>query len=143
MRKSKGCLFQFGDRPIQVTLKRALSVLSWWQRIRLTLSLVFQKPKVRYWILFLFRTIICLVFLLIQTIIYLISFSREDVEKFKQSDLLESMLKDMANEYPELGKVFIEERDTYLTYSLQMATQCTFANKDRKLLMLMLNYSIN
>lgn len=105
VKKSRGCLFQFGDRPIQVTLKRALSVLSWWQRIRLTLSLVFQKPKV----------------------------SREDVEKFKQSDLLESMLKDMANEYPELGKVFIEERDTYLTYSLQMATQCTFENIDRVL----------
>ncbi|KAF6209830.1 hypothetical protein GE061_015581 [Apolygus lucorum] len=96
--KTRNPLFHFGDRPIQVTLRRALDVLSWWQRIRLSFSLVFQKPKI----------------------------SREDVEKCKQGDLLESLLKDMGNEFPELGKVFIEERDTYLTYSLQMASNFMF-----------------
>lgn len=50
------------------------------------------------------------------------TFRKEDVEKCKQKDLLEQMLKEMSGEFPELGRVFVEERDVYLTYSLQMAT---------------------
>ncbi|KAL1137642.1 hypothetical protein AAG570_009338 [Ranatra chinensis] len=96
VRKVPGCRLHFGDRPIQVTLKRALGVLSWWQCMRLTWSLVFQKQKI----------------------------SAEDVEKCKQSDLLESMLKEMKVDFPELGDVFVRERDIYLTYSLQLATNC-------------------
>ncbi|CAA9996230.1 unnamed protein product, partial [Nesidiocoris tenuis] len=49
----------------------------------------------------------------------------EEVEKCKQKDVLESLFKDMETNFPELGKVFIEERDTYLTYSLQSA--CNFS----------------
>lgn len=50
------------------------------------------------------------------------AFRKEDVEKCKQKDLLEQMLKEMSGEFPELGRVFVKERDVYLTYSLQMAT---------------------
>lgn len=57
-------------------------------------------------------------------LIFLI-FSPEEVEKCKQKDVLESLFKDMETNFPELGKVFIEERDTYLTYSLQSA--CNFS----------------
>lgn len=52
----------------------------------------------------------------------LTAFRKEDVEKCKQKDLLEQMLKEMSGEFPELGRVFVKERDVYLTYSLQMAT---------------------
>lgn len=31
------------------------------------------------------------------------------------------MLAEMADKFPELNKVFVQERDIYLTYSLQLA----------------------
>ncbi|BES96485.1 TraB family [Nesidiocoris tenuis] len=95
--KTQPCIFHFGDRPIQITIQRALHVLTWWKRLRLTYSLIFNSPKI----------------------------SPEEVEKCKQKDVLESLFKDMETNFPELGKVFIEERDTYLTYSLQSA--CNFS----------------
>lgn len=35
--------------------------------------------------------------------------------------MLEQLLADMSDEYPVLGKVFVDERDIFLTYSLQQA----------------------
>jgi len=92
--KLQNCVIHFGDRPIQITLKRALSVLSWWNSLQLVWRLAFNKNIT----------------------------TKEDVEKCKQKDLLEQMLKEMSGEFPELGQVFVEERDMYLTFSLQMAT---------------------
>lgn len=48
-------------------------------------------------------------------------FSKEEVEKCKSRDMLEQLLTEMAGEYPTLGEVFIDERDAYLTYTLQCA----------------------
>jgi len=95
VRMLPNCIIHFGDRPIQVTLKRALSVLSWWQSLRLVWHLAFSKNPT----------------------------TKEEVEKCKQKDLLDQMLKEMSGEFPELGRVFVEERDMYLTYSLQLATR--------------------
>ena len=50
-------------------------------------------------------------------------FSKEDVEKCKQKDLLEEMLKEMTGEFPALSKVFVQERDTFLANSLKLASQ--------------------
>ncbi|KAG1649869.1 TraB domain-containing protein [Nymphon striatum] len=46
----------------------------------------------------------------------------EDVEKCKESDLMEKMMSDMTGQYPVISKVFIEERDKYLAYQLEAAT---------------------
>lgn len=35
--------------------------------------------------------------------------------------MLEQLLSEMAGEYPAFGEVFLDERDIYLTYSLQAA----------------------
>lgn len=48
--------------------------------------------------------------------------SKEEVEKCKQKDLLEDMLQEMTGEFPAMSRVFVEERDIYLTYSLQLAS---------------------
>jgi hypothetical protein len=45
------------------------------------------------------------------------------VEKCKQRDLLEQLLKEMTGEFPALSQVFVEERDIYLTHSLKMAAR--------------------
>lgn len=44
---------------------------------------------------------------------------KEDVEKFKNKDLLETLMLEMAADYPELERVIVDERDKFLAYSLQ------------------------
>lgn len=94
-KKIPGCRLQLGDRPIQVTLRRALSSLSVWQKIRLAWYLLTSNDPI----------------------------SKEDVEKCKQKDLLEEMLKEMTGEFPGLSEVFVKERDTFLAHSLKHAAQ--------------------
>jgi len=41
--------------------------------------------------------------------------TKEYVENCKNKDLLESLLKEMSGEFPQLSKILIEERDLYMT----------------------------
>ena len=66
--KIPGCLVHLGDRPIGVTLKRALASLSLWQKVRLAFNILTSKDTI----------------------------TKEDVEKCKEKDILESMLEEMA-----------------------------------------------
>lgn len=88
------CSIHLGDRPIQITLQRALARLSWFQTIKLGWHLLTNNEPI----------------------------SKEEIEKCKRRDMLEQLLADMAGEYPALGEVFVDERDIYLTHSLQMVS---------------------
>ncbi|CAG0882544.1 unnamed protein product [Darwinula stevensoni] len=88
------CIVQLGDRPIQITLQRALGSLGLRQKIKLAWHLITCKDPI----------------------------SKEEVEKCKNRDLLEEMLAEMAGEFPALDEVFVKERDLYLTHSLHLAT---------------------
>ncbi|CAD6230429.1 GSCOCG00006751001-RA-CDS [Cotesia congregata] len=94
-KKIPNCLVQLGDRPINITLKRALASLSWWQTLTLFWNLLRSKDPI----------------------------SKEDVERCKRRDLLEELLAEMTAEYPPLGKVFVNERDKYLAHSLQLSVR--------------------
>ena len=50
-------------------------------------------------------------------------FSKEEVERCKQKDLLEEMLHEMTGEFPALSRVFVTERDIFLANSLRLAAQ--------------------
>ncbi|PVD24086.1 hypothetical protein C0Q70_14556 [Pomacea canaliculata] len=90
-----GCRLHLGDRPIQITLKRALGALSFWQKMKLAWYLMTSKDPI----------------------------SKEDVEKCKQRDLLEQLLKEMTGEFPALSRVFVDERDVFLAHSLKIAAR--------------------
>ncbi|ESO99290.1 hypothetical protein LOTGIDRAFT_113686, partial [Lottia gigantea] len=90
-----GCRMHLGDRPIQITLKRALGSLSFWQKLSLAWYIITSKEPI----------------------------SKEEVEKCKQKDLLEQMLKEMTGEFPALSRVFVDERDIFLTHSLKFAAR--------------------
>merc|ERR1740131_270926 len=90
-----GCRVHLGDRPINITLKRALSALTLWQRVRLTWNILTSKETI----------------------------TKEEVERCKNRDMLENMLAEMAGEFPALSRVFVEERDLFLAHSLQMAAE--------------------
>ncbi|KAK7601984.1 hypothetical protein V9T40_009425 [Parthenolecanium corni] len=48
-------------------------------------------------------------------------FSVEEIERYKQKDIVEEMMAKLLEDYPDLSHVLINERDMYLTHSLQMA----------------------
>uniref|UniRef100_A0A8C4WY09 TraB domain containing n=1 Tax=Eptatretus burgeri TaxID=7764 RepID=A0A8C4WY09_EPTBU len=89
------CRFHLGDRPIPVTLRRAFSALSFWQKIRLAWDLLFLNGPL----------------------------SSEDVEQCKQKDLLEQMMAEMIGEFPNLHRTIVAERDVYLTHSLRQSAR--------------------
>ncbi|XP_014209792.1 traB domain-containing protein [Copidosoma floridanum] len=92
-KKIPNCLVQMGDRPIKITFARAFNSLSWWQTIKLIWHLLREKQPI----------------------------SQEDIEKYKCRDSLEQIMAELVGEYPELGEVFVHERDLFLTHSLQLA----------------------
>ena len=53
----------------------------------------------------------------------LISYSAEEIEKYKQKDVIEEMMAKLLADHPSVSQVFINERDIYLTHSLQVASQ--------------------
>lgn len=90
--KVPGCMLHLGDRPIRITLHRALGALSLWQ----TMKLVWRLTSTD-------------------------TISIEEVEECKQRDLLEKLMQEMAGEFPEFSEVFVKERDIFLCHSLQLA----------------------
>ena len=78
-----GCIVQLGDRPINITLKRAIASLSWWQTLRLGWNILTNKDPI----------------------------TKEDVENCKNKDLLQNMLAEMAGEFPALSSVFVVSSD--------------------------------
>lgn len=93
--KVPNCLVHLGDRPINITLQRAIKGLSLWQTFKLVWKLMSFDENI----------------------------TKEEVEQCKQKDLLEELMKEMAGEFPAFGEVFVNERDVYLCYSLQMASR--------------------
>lgn len=84
------------DREIQVTFKRAWRLSNWWNKIKLISSLltaVFSDEKI----------------------------SNEELEKLKETNVLQSMLDEMANELPTVKKVLIDERDQFLASKIYSA----------------------
>lgn len=67
-----GCIIQLGDRPVNITLRRAISFLSLWQKLKMGFSIISSQDTI----------------------------TKEEVEKCKQKDLLQSMLAEITDEYP-------------------------------------------
>lgn len=87
------CAVHLADRPINITMQRAIRLLSWWQTIKLGWQLAVMKNPI----------------------------TQEDVEFCKQRSMLDEMIASVKEEFPVLGEVFVKERDIYLTNSLQLA----------------------
>lgn len=49
--------------------------------------------------------------------------SQEDIEKCKDTDILEQLLSEMAGTFPSLTRVFVDERDVYLANSLKQCAK--------------------
>ncbi|XP_011881402.1 PREDICTED: traB domain-containing protein isoform X2 [Vollenhovia emeryi] len=87
------CIVHLADRPLSITMQRAMRLLSWWQTIKLGYQLLILKDPI----------------------------TQEEVELYKQRSMMDEMLASIKEEFPVLGEVFVKERDIYLTNSLQLA----------------------
>jgi len=47
--------------------------------------------------------------------------SKEEVEACKEKDLLEKMLCDMSGQFPSISRVFVDERDKFLSHTIWLA----------------------
>ncbi len=84
-----GIPFSFCDRDIQITLKRAWAKSSLWGKNKMLaamLSSIFSNEKL----------------------------NREEIEKLKQKNTLESMMEELADFLPSVKEVLLDERDRYL-----------------------------
>jgi pheromone shutdown-related protein TraB len=93
-KKIRNCSVHLGDRPINITLQRAIKGLSLWQTFKLVWKLMSFDENI----------------------------TQAEVEQCKQKDLLEELMKEMAGEFPAFGQVFVNERDIFLCNSLQVAS---------------------
>jgi pheromone shutdown-related protein TraB len=92
----RGIPLSFCDREIQVTFKRAWRLSNGWNKIKLISSLltaVFSSEEV----------------------------SNEEIERLKETNVLQSMLDEMAEELPTVKRVLIDERDEYLASKIYTA----------------------
>jgi hypothetical protein len=56
----------------------------------------------------------------------------DDVEKYKQNDLLKQVLEQMAGEFPTLSRVLVHERDLYMAlYARMVLRNMTFRKYDQ------------
>lgn len=84
------------DRNIDVTFKRILSNLKWWDKLKLLFQLVysiFDNEEI----------------------------SEEDLDKLKSEDMLNSALNEMTKSMPRLKTALVDERDKYLAQNIRTA----------------------
>lgn len=84
------------DRDIRVTLSRAWRLIGLWDKMKLLTELVFSFGSVD-------------------------DISEEEIEKMKNEDMLETILKEVGKSQPKLKKILIDERDLFLAESIRTA----------------------
>ncbi|BDA46100.1 TraB domain-containing protein [Coccomyxa sp. Obi] len=89
-----GAKVVLGDRPVRVTLARTWGALSRWNKIRF-------------------------IWALLTTGFCVSDDLKAEVEAMKESDVLTQAMKDLAEEFPELMRPLIQERDEYMVFVLR------------------------
>ncbi|CAH8565131.1 unnamed protein product [Heterobilharzia americana] len=92
--KQPHCHILLGDRPVNITLYRALEALGPWTKLKFFIALLFSFQPI----------------------------TKEQIEEMKKSDFLEKLLVAMAGDHPELTYILLDERDQYLARSIWEAT---------------------
>ncbi len=84
------------DRDIRTTLSRTWRLMGFWTKFKLVFQLITSMGDVE-------------------------EIEKEDIEKLKQQDVLETLLSELGKTLPELQRVLIDERDQYLAHKIRTA----------------------
>jgi pheromone shutdown-related protein TraB len=84
------------DRDVRTTLSRTWRLMGFWTKFKLMFQLITSMGDVE-------------------------EIEKEDIEKLKQQDVLETLLSELGKTLPELQRVLIDERDQYLAHKIRTA----------------------
>lgn len=91
-----GAEIHLADRDIRTTLSRAWRLMGLWTKMKLMTQLITSMGEVD-------------------------TIKKEDIEKMKNKDVLETLLSEIGETLPELQRILIDERDQYLTEKIRTA----------------------
>ncbi len=91
-----GANIHLTDRDIRTTLARTWHAMGMWTKARLLVRLVFSSGETE-------------------------SVTREEIERLKKEDVLESVLSEIGQSFPEIRRVLIDERDQYIAHKIRNA----------------------
>ena len=91
-----GADIHLADRDIRTTLSRAWRLMGLWTKMKLMTQLITSMGEVD-------------------------TIKKEDIEKMKNKDVLETLLSEIGETLPELQRILIDERDQYLTEKIRTA----------------------
>ena len=84
------------DRDVRTTLSRTWRLMGFWTKCKLLFQLITSMGDVE-------------------------DIEKEDIEKLKERDVLESLLSELGKTLPDLQRVLIDERDQYLAHKIRTA----------------------
>ena len=91
-----GAEVYLADRDIRITLSRAWRKMGLWSKLKLLFSVVLSVGEID-------------------------DITEDDIEKMKETDVLEALLSDVGKSMPVLRRILIDERDQYLAHKIQSA----------------------
>jgi pheromone shutdown-related protein TraB len=91
-----GAQVHLADRDIRTTLSRTWRVMGFWRKIKLLAQLMTSAGQID-------------------------SIQEEDIEKIKRNDVLETLLSEIGESFPEIKRILIDERDQYLAHKIRTA----------------------
>ena len=91
-----GAHIHLADRDIRTTLSRMWRVMGFWRKIKVLAQLVTSAGQMD-------------------------AIKEEDIEKIKRKDVLETLLSENGESFPEIKRILIDERDQYLAHKIRTA----------------------
>ncbi len=91
-----GADIHLADREIRITMARTWRVMGMWEKMKLLFQLLLSTGDVD-------------------------DITKEDIEKMKQEDVLETLLSEVGKSHPVLREILIDERDKYLAEKIRTA----------------------
>jgi len=94
--EKNGSEINLADRDIRVTLSRTWRAMGFWSKIKVLFQLLMSLGDVE-------------------------EISKEDIEKMKQEDMLQTVLAEVEKSFPAIREILIDERDRYLAEKIRNA----------------------
>ena len=91
-----GARVHLADRDIRTTLSRTWRIMGFWRKIKLLAQLITSAGQID-------------------------AIQEEDIEKIKRKDVLETLLSEIGESFPEIKRILIDERDQYLAHKIRTA----------------------
>lgn len=91
-----GAHVHLADRDIRTTLSRTWRIMGFWRKIKMLAQLITSAGQID-------------------------AIQEEDIEKIKRMDVLETLLSEIGESFPEIKRILIDERDQYLAHKIRTA----------------------